>query len=89
MVLKVIEVLGTSGKSWDDAVREALSQASRSIKYIRCVDVIKHTAKVDEGKIVSYTADCKICFEVHPEEHLHHEMKEKKAKQETRVNIEH
>jgi len=80
MVLKVIEVLGTSEKSWEEAVREALSQAGRSIKHIRCIDVIKHTAQVEDGKIVSYTADCKICFEVHPEEHLHHEMKEKKAK---------
>ncbi|HUU68279.1 MAG TPA: dodecin family protein [Planctomycetota bacterium] len=78
MVLKVIEVLGTSEKGWEDAAREALSQAARSIKHIRCIDVVKHTAKVEDGKIVSYTADCKICFEVHAEEHLHQEMKKAK-----------
>ena len=72
MVFKVIEVLGTSDKSWDDAVRQALDTAKQTVKQIRCIDVVKHTARIENDKIVAYTADCKILFEVRPEEQHHH-----------------
>ena len=72
MVLKVIEILGTSDKSWDDAVRQAVATAAKTVRHMTCVDVIKKTAKIENDRIVSYTATCKICFEIHPEEHHQH-----------------
>jgi len=72
MVFKVIEVLGTSEKSWEDAVRQAVEMAKQTVKQIRCVDVVKHTARIENDQIVGYTADCKILFEVRPEEQHHH-----------------
>ncbi|HUS57166.1 MAG TPA: dodecin family protein [Planctomycetota bacterium] len=72
MVFKIIEVLGTSDKSWDDAVKQAFEIAKHTLKHIHSIDVVKHTARVENDQIVSYTADCKVCFEVRPEEHHHH-----------------
>jgi flavin-binding protein dodecin len=52
--IKVVEIIGISPKSFDDAVNQAVKKASKSIKGITGIEVIKHSAKVDNGKIVQY-----------------------------------
>ena len=63
-VIKVVEVIGISKKSFDDAVSQAVKKASQSIKGITGVEVIKQSAKVEAGKIVQYKANVKLAFAV-------------------------
>jgi len=62
--IKVIEVIGVSDKSWEDAVGQAVSKASESVKGITGVEVTAQTARVTEGKVVQYNATVKLAFVV-------------------------
>ncbi|MHA1125659.1 MAG: dodecin family protein [Candidatus Heimdallarchaeota archaeon] len=64
MVVKIIEVIGASEKSWEDAARVAVKEASASIRGITGVDVQNLTATVKDGKIVKYKASVKVAFTV-------------------------
>ena len=63
-VLKVIEVLANSSKSWEDATNKALEQASKSVKNIRSIYINEQSATVKDGKIDDYRVHVKITFEV-------------------------
>ncbi len=63
-VVKVIELLGSSKKSWEDAACQAVRRASKTIKGIKSIDVLGFKAKVNNGKIVEYRAHLKVAFEV-------------------------
>ncbi|MER3375322.1 MAG: dodecin family protein [Allomuricauda sp.] len=63
-VLKVIEVLANSDKSWEDATKNALAQATKSVKNIRSVYINEQSATVTDGKIDNYRVNVKITFEV-------------------------
>jgi len=62
--VKVLELVGVSEKSWDDAVQNALKEAAKTVRGISGVDVLRKTAKVKNGKIVEYHTDCKFAFRV-------------------------
>ena len=62
--VKVIELIGISTESFEDAVQQGIAKASQSIKGITGVEVIKHSVKVKEGKAVSYHANMKVAFGV-------------------------
>jgi flavin-binding protein dodecin len=64
-VIKIIEVIGVSPKSWEDAVGRAVAKATETIDDITGVEVKSFTARVEEGKVVGYKANCKIAFAVH------------------------
>jgi hypothetical protein len=59
----VREMVGTSADSWSDAARTAVATASRTVRNIREVEVVKSTARVEDGRIVEYRVDLKIHFE--------------------------
>jgi len=61
-VVKVIEVIAESNKSWDDAAKNALKKASKSINNIKSIYVENMEAKVDNNKIVKYRINAKISF---------------------------
>ncbi len=63
-VIKVIELVGSSSESWDDAARNALKEASETIRSIRGLDVINHTATVKDGAITDYRTNIRISFVV-------------------------
>lgn len=64
-VAKVIELVGTSPKGFDDAVRRAAQEASKTLHGLTGIEVIGMTAKVDDkGEIREYKATCKIAFQV-------------------------
>lgn len=63
-VIKVIELIGTSPKSWSDAAQNAVTEAAMTIKNIKAVHVKRCTAKIKNNKIVEYNADVKIVFVV-------------------------
>ncbi len=61
-VVKVIEVLSQSEKSWEDAAAKAVKAASRSIKNIKSIYIVDFSAKVEDDKIVKYRINAKISF---------------------------
>ena len=61
-VVKVIEVLAQSEKSWEDAAAKAVKAASKSIDNIRSIYIVDTSAKVEKGKIVKYRVNAKISF---------------------------
>ena len=63
-VLKVIEVLSSSEKSWEDATQKAVEQAAKSLKNIRSVYVQEHSAAVNDGKVTEFRVNLKITFEL-------------------------
>jgi flavin-binding protein dodecin len=63
-VLKVIELVGVSGEGWGAAARAAVAQASRTIRHVEALEVLKSTAIVREGAIVEYRAQVKLTFRV-------------------------
>ncbi|MBD0778273.1 dodecin domain-containing protein [Maribacter sp. ANRC-HE7] len=63
-VLKVIEVLANSEKSWEDATKKAVAEASKSVKNIRSVYVQEQSASVKDGEISDFRVNVKITFEV-------------------------
>jgi flavin-binding protein dodecin len=65
-VTKIIEVIGSSPVSSDDAVREAVNAASRSIRGITTVEVMQVTCDVEDGTIARWNALVKIAFPVEP-----------------------
>jgi len=63
-ILKVIEVLANSEKSWEDATKKAVKQASKSVKNIRSVYVQEQSASVTDGEVTEFRVNVKITFEV-------------------------
>ena len=61
-MLKVIEVLAESDKSWEDAAVKAVSQASKSVHGIKSIYIKDFEAKVEGDKIVQYRINGKISF---------------------------
>jgi flavin-binding protein dodecin len=66
-VIKVLELVGVSEKSWHDAVDQALTEATKTVRNITGVDVINTTATVRDGRIVEYHANVKFAFRVDTE----------------------
>ncbi len=62
-VLIIREMVGTSPTSWSDAARQAVATASRTVRNIREVEVVRSTAKVEGGEVVEYQVEVKIHFE--------------------------
>ncbi|MFT3901875.1 MAG: dodecin family protein [Niabella sp.] len=63
-IVKVIEVIASSEKGIDDAIQQAVTEASKTIRNIDSVYVKDIKAHVKEGKVISYGCICKIAFRV-------------------------
>jgi len=63
-VAKIIELIGSSPNDWEDAVKDALAQAAKTVKNIKSIYVKSCKAKVENNKIVEYRAVVKIAFVV-------------------------
>jgi len=63
-VAKIIEIVGTSEKSWEDAINQAIKRASKTIRNIRGLDVVGQKGIVKNGKIVEYRIVLKLSFGV-------------------------
>ena len=64
-IMKVIEVLANSEKSWEDATRNAVKEASKTVKNIRSVYVNETSATVEDGDIKEFRVNAKITFQVY------------------------
>jgi dodecin len=65
MVAKIIELVGSSPRNWNEAVNDAVREASKTIDDITGVEATNFTANIENGKITEYKADVQIAFSVH------------------------
>lgn len=63
-VLKVIEILASSEKSWEDATRIAIKTAGKTVKGIRSVYIQEQSAVVKDDNVVEFRVNAKITFEI-------------------------
>lgn len=63
-VVKVLELVGESTKSWQDAVANAVQEAAKTVDQISGVEVQNWTANVQGGQITEYKANVKVAFAV-------------------------
>jgi dodecin len=61
-VYRVIDVIGTSTQSWEDAAKTAVATASKSLRDLRIAEVSKLDLKVEGGKVVAYRARVQLSF---------------------------
>ena len=61
-VYRVTEVIGTSTKSWEDAARNAVETAARSLRDLRIAEISKLDMKIEGGKVVAYRARVSLSF---------------------------
>lgn len=61
-VYKVIELIGTSEKSWEDAAKLALEKAAQSLEDLRIAEVVEQDLKIEEGKVVAYRTRLRVSF---------------------------
>ena len=63
-IIKVIEVMANSTKSWEDATQNAVHHASKSLHNIRSVWIQEQSAVVNENKVIEYRVNANISFEI-------------------------
>jgi flavin-binding protein dodecin len=61
-VYKIIELVGTSATSWEEAVRTVVDTASKSLKDLRIAEVKELDVKLENGKIAEYRAKVRLSF---------------------------
>jgi len=61
-VARITEVIGSSDKSWDDAVNNALERANKTLRGLTGLEVTKMNAHIEDGKIKEYRAHIRITF---------------------------
>ena len=63
-VLKVIELLAASKESWEDATKNAVKEANKTLKGIKSVYIQDMSATVENGEVAEYRVNAKVTFEV-------------------------
>lgn len=66
-IYKIIEVVGTSTKSWEDAARNAVEAAGKTVKDLRVAEIVRLDMTVDEGKVINFRARVNLSFKYHGE----------------------
>ena len=61
-VYKIIELVGSSETSWEDAAKNAVETASKSLRDLRIAEVLELDMKVEKGKVVAYRTRVKLSF---------------------------
>ncbi|AOY57616.1 MULTISPECIES: dodecin family protein [Desulfococcus] len=61
-VYKVIELVGTSPNSWEEAAKNAVQTASKTLKDLRVAEITKLDMKVEDGKVTAYRARVNLSF---------------------------
>jgi len=61
-VYKVIQLIGTSSESWEDAAKAAVEKASKSLRDLRVAEITELDVQVQDGKVAAYRAKVKVSF---------------------------
>ena len=67
-VYKIVELVGCSGTSWEDAAREAVETASKTLKDLRIAEVTRQDLTIKDGKVEEYRVRLKVSFKYHCED---------------------
>jgi flavin-binding protein dodecin len=65
-VYRVTEIIGTSTASWEDAAKNAVETAAKSLRDLRIAEISQLDMKVDDGKVMAYRAKVKLSFKYEP-----------------------
>ena len=65
-VYRVIEVIGTSANSWEDAAKSAVETASTSLRDLRIAEVMMQDVKIEDGKVVAFRTKLSLSFKYEP-----------------------
>ena len=66
-VYKVIEIVGSSDKSWDDAAKVAVERAAATLEDLRIAEVTAQDVKIENGKVVAYRTKLSLSFKFRDE----------------------
>lgn len=66
---KVVELIGNSKTSFEDAVQAALEDASKTIRHISGAEVVRSSVKCQEGRVIEYRVDLKVAFGIEHDRH--------------------
>ncbi len=61
-IYKVIELVGTSGESWERAAAAAVERAAQSLRELRIAEVVEQDIQIQDGKVVAYRTKVKLSF---------------------------
>jgi len=61
-VYKVIELVGSSDVSWEDAAKKAIDRASKTLQDLRIAEVTAQDMKIEDGKVVAYRTKVRLSF---------------------------
>jgi len=67
-VVRVVEMVGISDRSWSDAARQIVARASETLRHVTGLDVLHSSAVVRDGKIIEYHVNARVTFVVEPAE---------------------
>jgi flavin-binding protein dodecin len=59
---KIIEIVGTSKKSWEDAVKTAVESAGKNLEDLRIAEIVKLDVTIEKGKVTAYRARINVSF---------------------------
>ena len=65
-IYKVVELVGTSDSSWEEAAKNAVEAASKSLRDLRIAQVNQLDMKVENGRVVAYRAKVSLSFKFEP-----------------------
>jgi flavin-binding protein dodecin len=65
-IYKVIEIIGGSEKSWEDAAKKAVEMSAKSLKEVRVAEVKELDMRIEEGKVVEYRTKLRVSFKYTP-----------------------
>ena len=69
---KVIEVIGCSSKSWEDAAGNAIKKVAEHVEDLRVAEVQGQDVKIEDGKVTTYRTKLSLSFRFHEAAELHH-----------------
>ena len=61
-IYKVIEVIGTSSNSWEEAAKNAVERASATLTDLRVAEVMAQDMKIEDGKVIAYRTKVRLSF---------------------------
>ena len=67
-VYKIVELVGTSKKSWEEAAKNAVDRAGKSLRELRIAEIAMLDMKIENGKVEAYRARVKVSFKYLGEE---------------------